>query len=163
MYFSKNLLYFLLFLLFSTNIQANTDPDPNGEIDLENLELSEELQNMIAYYSYMDSIEQTFEFERGLISLLNGKIQINVPEGYKYLNGKDSEMILIDLWGNIPSEEGDKSIGMLIPDTMKAVMPDYSINITYSDEGHIKDKEAKKLDYDEMLEQMLEASLIEDE
>ena len=154
--------HLFLFLLLSFSLFAN-DPDPQpSEIELDS-SFAQQLELMSKYYSFLDSIEQTLTFERGTVSLMNGKLSLNVPEGYKFLNGDDSEMILTDLWGNPPSEKEDKSIGMLIPDTMQAVNPAYSINITYAEDGHVKDKEAKNIDYDEMLEGMLEASILEDQ
>lgn len=152
----KTLVTISLIFLSSLTIYANNEPEDSI---LLNTEFSAELEQMIAYYAFLDSIENTFQFEKGTIEILNGKLSIQVPDGYKYLNGSDSEMILTELWGNPPSEKGDESLGMLIPDTMNATTPDYSINITYADDGYIKDEDAKSIDYDELLESMIESSI----
>jgi len=114
-----------------------------------------ESEYRLATEKYFDSLEQTLVYERGEVSLNGGVVIINVPSGYKYLNGKDSEMILTEIWGNPPSEEGDKSLGMLVPEDESIFIDStYSINITYSEEGYINDEDAKDIDYDDLLASM---------
>ncbi|MCB0515458.1 MAG: DUF2167 domain-containing protein [Chitinophagales bacterium] len=110
------------------------------------------------YRNYIDSIDQTLHYEQGTINLKNNIATIDVPRGYKYLNGNDSEMILTDIWGNPPSErEEDKSLGMLVPINISPLQDSiYTINITYSEEGYIDDEDAQKIDYDELLAGMQE-------
>lgn len=112
-------------------------------------------QQMEFYYAYVDSVEATFTFEDGLINLKNDVAQIDLPSSFKYLNAEDSETVLTDLWGNPPSEEGAKSLGMLFEKgTSLRSENSFAINITYSEEGYIKDDDAKDLDYNDLLETM---------
>lgn len=113
----------------------------------------EELMQM--YQTFLDSVEQTLHFESGVISIGNDLALVTVPPGFKFLNGSDSEMILTDIWGNPPSEEEDRSLGMLIPEVFSPFDDScYVVNITFSEEGYINDSDAKELDYDDLLKTM---------
>ncbi len=110
---------------------------------------------ILLWEAYRDSIDQTLVYESGTVLLKDGLAEIQVPFNFKYLNGEDSEMILTDLWGNPPSDDPDKSLGMLIPANVSPLDDStFAINITYSEEGYIDDDDAKDLDYDELLESM---------
>jgi len=80
---------------------------------------------------------------------------IQVPEGYKFLNGADSDRVITDVWGNPPREGDNRSLGMLIPEKDTPMSDSsFAINITYTEDGYIDDSDAKSIDYDEMLESM---------
>ncbi|MEM9546520.1 MAG: DUF2167 domain-containing protein [Bacteroidota bacterium] len=117
-------------------------------------ELSEE-EFQLLYQQFIDSVAGTLVYEFDSVELKNGVAHIKIPSGFKFLNGKDSDMILTDIWGNPPSEEADKSMGMIIPeDKTPFTETSYVINITYSTEGYIDDSDAKDIDYDDLLESM---------
>lgn len=117
------------------------------EEETEVAELTEE-----QYQQKVDSINNSFTYQEGKITLQDGLAEINVPEGYKFLDAKQSKFVLADLWGNPPSDV----LGMLFPKEIGPISDDftYAIEITYSDEGFIKDEDAKDLDYDDLLEEM---------
>lgn len=116
----------------------------------ENDELSQE--EIEAFQKSIDSINNSFTYEYGKISLQNGIAEIDVPKGYKFLNAKQSNYVLTDLWGNPPSEV----LGMLFPEHISPVSDNftYAVEITYSNDGYIDDEDAKDLDYDDLLEEM---------
>lgn len=101
----------------------------------------------------IDSIEQSFTYQHGSITLKNGVGVINVPDGFKYLDAEQAEKVLVDLWGNIPGE--NLSLGMILPEH-QGVLADtgYVFNIEYDEIGYVKDDDADKIDYKELLEQM---------
>lgn len=105
-----------------------------------------------AYLEKIDSINNSFTYEYGKVILQNGLAEIQVPEGYKFLDAKQSKYVLTDLWGNPPSEV----LGMLFPKATDPMSENftYAVEITYSNEGHINDDDAQNLDYDELLQQM---------
>lgn len=115
--------------------------------DSENQQLSDE-----AYTRKIDSLNNTFKYQEGVISLQNGIAEIAVPEGYKFLDAKQSAYVLTDLWGNPPSEV----LGLLFPKDIHPISSDftYAVEITYSEEGYIDDEDAKDIDYDDLLEEM---------
>jgi len=140
----KTKMYLLLavFIFGGTTLRANDDT----------LQLSEEMmQIMIA--AYIDSVEQTLNYQsEGTVNLKN-IAAIQIPEGFKYLDGEGSDKVLTDIWGNPPGD--DKSLGMLMPEEA-TVMSDsaFFINITYTNDGYVDDSDAKKIDYDDMLSDM---------
>lgn len=138
----------LLLVLLSCSAYALSD---TTSVETEMTE--EEYQALIQ--QYLDSVESTLVYEHGEVEIGDGVATITVPDGYKYLNGESSDMIITDIWGNPPPQKGDESLGMLVPADKGALADSaYQINITYSQEGYIKDDEAANLDYDDLLESM---------
>lgn len=100
----------------------------------------------------IDSIEASMRYETGTIKLKNGVAQLNVPQGFKFLDAEQSQYVLSDLWGNPPNT---KVLGMIFPENGGALADaNYAFVITYEEDGHIDDKDAAKLDYDDLLKQM---------
>jgi len=139
---TKVYLLLVIFIFGGTMVRANNDT----------LQLSEEMmQLMIA--EYIDSIEQTLNYQtEGTVNLKN-IAAIQIPEGFKYLDGAGSDKVLTEIWGNPPRE--DKSLGMLMPEDA-TVMSDsaFFIDITYTNDGYVDDADAKKIDSDDMLSDM---------
>lgn len=106
-----------------------------------------------SFQKQIDSIEKSFTYQRGSITLKDGIGTLNVPAGFKYLDAKQAERVLVDLWGN-PSSE-NISLGLLIPEN-HGVMSDsgYVFNIQYDEIGYVKDGDADEIDYKELLETM---------
>ncbi len=99
--------------------------------------------------NYYDSVESSLAYEHGEIMLENGVVRI--PEGFKYLNSGQSETVLKDLWGN-PNGE---CLGMIFPDSMSPMSANsWAFVITYDDIGFVKDDDADKIDYDDLLKDM---------
>ncbi len=139
---------FLFVSLFSFHSQRLSAQD--------SLEL-EEVEALALYTDFMDSINAILTYETGTITLHNGLAMIEVPPGFKYLNASQSEMVLTDLWGNPPSEEGYGSLGMLfLEDETPFSDESYAINITYTEDGYVDDADAKDIDFNELLEIMIE-------
>lgn len=115
-------------------------------------EFTEEQQKV--YLQKLDSINKSFQYDYGKISLENGLAEIDVPEGYKFLNAEQSYTVLTDLWGNPPSEV----LGLLFPKDIDPIDDNftYAVEVTYSNDGYINDEDAKDLDYDDLLEEMQE-------
>lgn len=143
--------YFLAFLCLLPAFQAiASEPDSTKT----EAELADEALYR-AYEAFADSLEQTFQYKTGRVTIGNDLAIIDVPAGFKFLDGATSETILTEVYGNPPSEEGYESLGMLLP-ARYSPMDDssYVIDITFYDEGYIDDSDAKKLDFDELLETM---------
>lgn len=150
----KNItLFIFLFFSTSTNLLFAFDQD---DTDTTSVQMMDEATARAIYQGYADSLEASFNYQTDRIDIKNGLATIQVPEGYKYLGPKESEIVLTDLWGNPPSVEGNRSLGMLFPkDSGPSDTESYAINITYSEEGYINDSDAKDLNYDELLESMI--------
>ncbi|RIV45937.1 DUF2167 domain-containing protein [Flagellimonas pelagia] len=140
----------LAFLLCISHVFSQTDSTDTG------FELDEEI-----YLKILDSINNSYTFQKGTIQLGNDLATLHVPEGFKYLDGQQSQRVLTELWGNPPSE----TLGMLFPEEISVLGDDftYAIEITYSEEGYIDDDDADDIDYDDLLEDMQESAIEENE
>lgn len=105
-----------------------------------------------AIQRYIDSIANSFTFQKGEIQLGEGIATLMVPENHKYLDPEQSKKVLSDLWGNPPSP----TLGMLFPENANVLETPYAIDLTYSEEGYIEDGDAEDLDYEELLSTMQE-------
>jgi uncharacterized membrane-anchored protein len=77
---------------------------------------------------------------------------LKVPEGYRYLDAKQSNYVLEDLWGNPKS---NSSLGMLFPVNAGPMTEgSYAFNIQYDPMGFVEDDDADDVDYDDLLEEM---------
>jgi len=101
----------------------------------------------------IDSIEKTFIYEHGTITLKNGIGQIVVPDGFKYLNPVQAERVIVDLWGNPGGE--NITLGLVLPENQGVLSErGYVFNIQYDEIGYVKDNDADKIDYDELMTEM---------
>jgi len=100
-------------------------------------------------------LEKSLSYQTGAVELYNGVAKLEVPQGFKFLDAEQSNMVLTRFWGNPPS---DNTLGMLFPESVTPLGENftYAVEITYSEEGYIKDDDAKDLDYDDLLKQMQE-------
>ena len=97
------------------------------------------------------------KYQHGQINLPGGVARLNLPTNISYLDPNDTETVLVKLWGNPPSET--KHLGMLVPTDKKPIgAGSWAVTITSTDDGYVKDDDATKINYDEMLKQMQTAT-----
>ncbi|WNJ16089.1 DUF2167 domain-containing protein [Pontibacter sp. G13] len=108
------------------------------------------VQMQLMYQVFIDSFEKALVFHTDTIDLNDGMASLIVPEGYKYINGEQTSMLL-QIWGNPESE----SLGMLLLESEDPMdSTSYVIELSYEEEGYVDDEDAADLDYDELLESM---------
>jgi len=94
----------------------------------------------------------TLKFQQGEVVLKDGLATLKVPDGMQFLNGRDAHSVLVKLWGNPPMPD---PLGLLIPVNAGPLSPNsWAVIITYEEEGYVKDKDAEKIDYADLLKQM---------
>jgi uncharacterized membrane-anchored protein len=104
--------------------------------------------------AYVDSVNQSFTYQTGTVSLHDGIATLTVPKGFKYLDPAQSKRVITSLWGNPADIETD---GLLFPATGGPIGPNsWAFNISYDEMGFVKDDEADEINYDELLTQMQE-------
>ncbi len=83
--------------------------------------------------------------------------KITVPEQFRYLDAKDTSVVLTNLWGN---PKHSNTLGALVPTGFNPLGGDISwlVVITYDDDGYVKDDDAAKIDYTKMLAEMQEST-----
>ncbi|MBP6624829.1 MAG: DUF2167 domain-containing protein [Chitinophagaceae bacterium] len=127
----------LLFVFMAQTIFAQTDS------------LSPKEQERI-----MDSINNSFTYLEGEIKLSNNTILLKVPQDYKFLDAKQSRMVLEDLWGNLKDET---VLGMLFPKENGPLLEkSWAFVVSYDEMGFVKDDDAKDMNYDDLLKELKE-------
>lgn len=112
----------------------------------------EQEQLLVEAKQIWDSLDR----QQGDIILPNGVTSLKVPDSFYYLGPKDTETVLVEVWGNPPGA-GKDTEGMLFP--AKSTPFDegaWGVIIEYEEEGNVSDEDADKIDYDELLTQMQE-------
>lgn len=94
----------------------------------------------------------SLKFQNGKIKLPGGIATLDLPPSFRYLGPDDAEKVLVDAWGNPP---GHKTLGMIFPADVSPLSPQgWGVVITYLDDGHVKDDDANKIDYNGLLKKM---------
>jgi uncharacterized membrane-anchored protein len=104
----------------------------------------------------MRRLATTVHYQSGDVVLRGGIAKVSLPREYKYLNPEDSDTVLSKIWGN-PSQKG--ILGMIVPDgfdPLKSSM--WAVIITYVDDGYVKDGDASKIDYVDLMKKMKEGT-----
>jgi uncharacterized membrane-anchored protein len=141
----KSLLFICLFLLFSPLGQANDKPP----------QLTPEQEK---YIEQARALWNSLDRKTGEIVLPDGVATLKVPDSFYYLNPDDTEKVLTKVWGNPPSPT--KMQGMLFPADMTPFDRDaWGVTINYSEDGYVSDKDADTLNYDDLLQQMKDATV----
>lgn len=110
-----------------------------------------------------DSIDRSLKYSTGKINPEGGHVVLNVPEGFKYLNKDQSKYVLTKLWGN-PETSSEDVIGMIFPENSGPMSDSaYAFVITYSEIGYVKDEDADKINYDDLLKKIQEDEKVENE
>lgn len=108
-----------------------------------------ETQDSLSMEDLLSSID-TLPYQKDGTVKLGDVASFKIPKGYKFLDGKSAEYVLHDLWGNPPTS----SLGMILPADGSPYLGSWVIEITYEEDGHVKDDDAKDIKYDELLETM---------
>lgn len=106
----------------------------------------------ISMQAFIDSIEQSYHYQTGVIKLGDGLATLTIPEHFKYLDSEQSKKVLTELWGNPPAE----TLGLLFPEnaTLLGDEDGYVVEISYAEDGYIEDEDAQDLDYNDLMEEM---------
>lgn len=132
----NTLLLLFLFLAASVNVFAQ-DPET----------LSDD-----AYQQWASAVWESLDRQTGSVILSKANVTLDVPESFYYLNPKDAETVLVDVWGNPP---GSETLGMLLPAEMTPFDAEsWAVTIQYEEDGYVSDKDADKIDYDDLLKTM---------
>jgi uncharacterized membrane-anchored protein len=146
----KRPLLLLTLLLFSFLTRAN---DPSDSL----ITLRKAMEHV------QDSISKTLNYATGKIKTDGGEVALDIPEGFKYLNKEQSIFVLTKIWGNPESATKDV-IGMIFPEKFGPYTDSsYAFVVTYEEIGYVKDEDAGKIDYDQLLKTIQEDEKKENE
>ena len=93
-------------------------------------------------------------YQSGNIVLRGGIAKITLPSDYNFLSPEDTDTVLSKIWGN----PADKDVlGMIVPAGFDPLEGgSWAALLTYADDGYVKDDEASKIDYADLLQKMKE-------
>jgi uncharacterized membrane-anchored protein len=95
------------------------------------------------------------KFATGDIVLPNKVATLHLGEKYHYLAPQEASQLL-QMWGNPPD---DTTQGAIYPAAVNPLSTGgWAVFLTYLDEGHVDDSDAKDIDYDDMLKDMKEGT-----
>lgn len=100
----------------------------------------------------------SLNFQKGKIVIGDNLATLDVPEQFVFLNGADAERVLVEAWGNPPSEP--LPLGMLLPAGVSPFAGEsWAVTVEYEESGYVSDEDAADIDYDEMLKGMQEQTV----
>jgi uncharacterized membrane-anchored protein len=110
---------------------------------------AQEGDDKAAVRKFVDSLH----FRSGTVTIDAAHATLNLTSEFRFLDSKDAQRVLHDLWGNPPDSD---VLGMLIPAgaSLTDEKNSWVVVISYSDDGYVSDSEASTLDYDKMLKDM---------
>lgn len=102
----------------------------------------------------MLKIDQELKYQTGTINFSAGNATLNVPKGFKFLDGAQTQKVLKDLWGN---PEDKTILGSILPENKGVLGSDsWMFVINYVEDGFVKDNDADEINYDDLLKDMKE-------
>ncbi|MYM28609.1 DUF2167 domain-containing protein [Duganella sp. CY15W] len=97
----------------------------------------------------------TLTFREGKIKLPGDIATLDLPANFRYLDPADAGKLLTEGWGNPP---GAKTLGMILPaDVNPLSAAGWGVIVTYDKDGHVKDDDADKINYTDLLKEIQEA------
>jgi uncharacterized membrane-anchored protein len=144
----KNFISILLLLCATTATfaQKNSKKTPEPTVVEDDAPSKAELKAI-------DSLNKSFKYEHGTVALGVGGVSLNIPEGFKFLDKKQAETVLYEVYGNPRSDDGTN--GLIFPENQDVVNDGgYFFNVSYEAMGYVKDDDADKIDYAELLSNM---------
>lgn len=99
-------------------------------------------------------VAETFKdmnFQRDHATLSNKIAELNLGEDYYFLDQKDANYVLEELWGN---PHDTSVLGMVFPADVTPLHDTWGMVLSYDDMGHVSDEDAQGYDYDALLSEM---------
>jgi uncharacterized membrane-anchored protein len=139
----KTPLLALLLFCFSFSTYAVTDTTSAAPMDSASYSRAMEK---------LDSVIKALDYKTGQITIQGDMATVTVPEGFGFLDSKDAQFVLTDLWNN---PEDHSILGMLVPKGVDLLASEsWAIIYSYDEDGHVSDDDAEDTDYDELLGDM---------
>jgi uncharacterized membrane-anchored protein len=126
------------------------------------LAFSADAQDNQLTLAQIQQLAKNLKYQQGQIKIQDGLAMLNVPTNFYYLDADDAKTVLVKFWGNPPTQV-EHTLGLLMPSDMNPLEPGcWVVTISYSGDGYVKDDDAGKINYDDLLKQMKTAVQEED-
>lgn len=97
-------------------------------------------------------LESELRYQTGTVQVADGRATFHLGPEFRYLDPEQSARLLTEGWGNPP---GGETLGMIFPAEPSPLSAEgWGIIVTYEEDGYVDDKDAEKLDYNELLADM---------
>src|SRR5271165_7381451 len=101
-------------------------------------------------------LANSVNYRTGSVTLNGGLAKVALPAGYRYLNPADSSTVLEKIWGNPKLKE---TLGMIMPADFDPLrMGSWAVVLTFAEDGYVKDDDASKINFDDLLQKMKEGT-----
>ncbi len=101
-------------------------------------------------------LRDSLHYQSGTITLADGLAKVSLEEHFRYLSPADTKTLLTKLWGN---PEGGETLGTIVPDDFNPFAPEsWAVVMTFAGDGYVKDDDANKIDYEQMMKDMKEGT-----
>lgn len=148
---------------YSSNLQAQETQVVESTEVVETADAAEVLDEAQAYELWAKEIWDSLDRQTGEIDLPGNAATLTVPENFYYLDPTDTKRILVDVWGN-PEGSTKGLLGMLFPaDSTPFDDASWGVTIEYEQDGYVNDEDAADLDYNELLADMQQDTLLSSE
>ncbi|MCW1926567.1 DUF2167 domain-containing protein [Luteolibacter arcticus] len=115
-------------------------------------------QMAAAYQEHVRELTKDLKYQEGSAELPGGMARLDLPKGFRYLPPADAQKVVVDLWGN-PPDSATNILGMVVPAGEELASPEsWAIVLSFEEDGYVSDKDADKIDYDDLLSQLKENS-----
>ena len=102
-----------------------------------------------------EQVEAQLRYQTGRITLRRGLATLDLPADFRYLDPQETDIVL-RAWGNPP---GHETLGMLVPAGVRVLAPEgWGVIISFGEDGYVKDDDAAKIDYHDLLTNMQQAT-----
>jgi uncharacterized membrane-anchored protein len=109
-----------------------------------------------AILAQLKQLESNLHYQKGEINLRGDLAKLTMPENFRYLGADDADVVLTKMWGN---PAGNKTLGMILPaDVSPLSRKCWAVVITYAEDGYVKDSDADKINYADLLKKMQKAT-----
>ncbi len=104
----------------------------------------------------VEDIERTLKYQTGDIVIGDNLAKLKIPAGFRFLDAPQAKYIIYDVWGN-PKNEGENLYGLIVPEKIGVTEAgSWAFVIEYDDMGFVKDDDADKINYDDLIKEMNE-------
>lgn len=109
----------------------------------------------------IEQVEKSLVYQTGEVTIGDNLAKIKIPAGFRFLDAKQAQTVIYDLWGN-PRDNENKLYGLIVPEKISvAASNSWAFVIQYDDMGFVKDDDADKINYDDLLKEMQEGEATE--
>ncbi|XXY50633.1 DUF2167 domain-containing protein [Sorangium sp. So ce269] len=99
----------------------------------------------------MQRFDAELKLQSGKVTVGDNLAELDVPEAFRF-TGPEGARKVLEAWGNPP---GSDVLGMLFPAGLSPIADDsWGVVISYVEEGHVDDDDAKDIDFGELLAEM---------